>query len=322
MSVSTDSVGATDTVGFWTDLVCQHLVQVECSAITEPEQFHGTINMRRVAHVDISQVVAGGQRVTRTAELMAKADREYFLLNIQREGTSLVQQDGREAILNRGDMALYSSARRYDLLFNADFRQTVLIFPADALRITVPGIDALTATTLDHENPTSKLLTLVADGYFQTEFETLSQLAVTRAANALTEIFAATVAEFSPKAGAGVSNLTLFHLTRIKQFVTGNLHDPELSVNLVSQALRISPSHIHRLFEVELQTFSTWLWSQRLLACKQALDNPAKTHLSVSEIAFSAGFNNASHFSRTFRLKFGVTPREWRNTKMRGLSTS
>jgi AraC-like DNA-binding protein len=48
--------------------------------------------------------------------------------------------------------------------------------------------------------------------------------------------------------------------------------------------------------------------SSRLLI----LRNKVKSHLSISDIAFQWGFNNVSHFSRTFRAQFGIAPREWR----------
>ena len=121
MHVSTDSGCARDKVAFWADMVCQHFVQVECNSVTAPEQFHGAISLRKIDKVDVAQLVAGAQQVARTPHLMAKADSEYILVNIQRDGNSSMQQDGRMATLKPGDMALYSTARRFDFSFNRDF---------------------------------------------------------------------------------------------------------------------------------------------------------------------------------------------------------
>lgn len=315
ITVSTASVNPRDAIEYWVDLVCRHLIEVECDHPAGSNQFHGEIRLRRVGKLDISQISAAEQKVARTARLMAQAGQEHFLLNIQRAGISALRQDGREATLKPGDMALYSSARRYDLEFNENFRQTVLIFDADTLRALVPGIDTLTATALHRENPAAKLLSLMADGYFQTEFSTLPEIAGARASDALIEIFAEIIGEFCPKVRGRATNLAQFHLTRIKRYAIDNLQDPDLSVGRVSQALHISPAHIHRQFEAEMQTFAEWMWSQRLLTCKQALRNNVHAHLPVSEIAYNAGFSNPSHFSRTFRMKFGMTPREWRSIK-------
>lgn len=80
--------------------------------------------------MDVSQVESCAQHMTRTTPLIAQADEKYFLLNIQRQGRSLVRQDDREAKLVSGNMALYSSAQRYELAFDAAFSQTMLIFPS------------------------------------------------------------------------------------------------------------------------------------------------------------------------------------------------
>jgi len=32
----------------------------------------------------------------------------------------------------------------------------------------------------------------------------------------------------------------------------------------------------------------------------------------VSEVAFSWGFNDATHFSRSFKEQFGLSPRDWK----------
>ena len=48
-----------------------------------------------------------------------------------------------------------------------------------------------------------------------------------------------------------------------------------------------------------------WLMEKRLLHSMHLLTNAGKT---VSEAAFDSGFENASHFSRAFRKRFGTAP--------------
>ena len=311
VQISTDIVPGKDKVPFWADMVCQHLIQVECNPLAAASEFYGAIRLRQLGQVDISQVESVAQEVKRTARLMARADQEYFLVNIQRQGCSTVQQDGRVAKLEVGDMAIYSSARGYQLNFGNAFSQTVLIFPAAVMRVIHPRIDEATAMTLQAQQPTVRMLTFMADHLFP--MAGVSPAMAQHTANALTETLATSVVELAGHRAPAQSNLALFHLARIKQHVLEHLADADLSVTYTAQALAISPAHIHRLFENEGQTFSAWMWSQRLHACQLALVNPNQTHCSVSQIAFSHGFNSASHFARMFRSKYGTTPREWRD---------
>ena len=312
IEVSTEAHRDRDKVAFWADMVCQHLVPAECNAVAAPERFHGAMALRQMGRASVAQIVAGGQQVTRTAHLMAKASDEYFLVNIQRAGQSGLAQDGREAQLEAGDMALFSSTRRFQLSFDGDFAQTVLTVPAHELRQLIPDVDALTATTLNGQRAAAGLFRQVADRCFETDSNALSALAANHTASALIEMLAGTLLDMPGAQQAKKPQLARFHLARIKQHARQHLHEPGLSVASLSAALGFSPAHIHRLFAGEEQTFTAWLWSCRLVACKRRLEDAAQAHFTISEIAFKSGFNSSAHFSRAFRARFGLSPSECR----------
>ena len=48
----------------------------------------------------------------------------------------------------------------------------------------------------------------------------------------------------------------------------------------------------------------------RLQACREALQNPRLRQRTILEIAGDWGFDDPSHFSRLYKLRFGRTPRE------------
>jgi AraC family transcriptional regulator, positive regulator of tynA and feaB len=51
----------------------------------------------------------------------------------------------------------------------------------------------------------------------------------------------------------------------------------------------------------------------RLAACREALRDQNQRGLNISEIAYRWGFNDLSHFNKTFRAQFNQTPRDWRH---------
>ena len=89
--------------------------------------------------------------------------------------------------------------------------------------------------------------------------------------------------------------------------------DPELNVAQIARTLRLSPSTLHRAWTGEPCSLSDWIWSLRLDAARRDLCDPACSARTVSDIAFSWGFNDAAHFSRAFRVRFGCSPRDARH---------
>lgn len=312
IEVSTVTQREFDRVAFWADMVCQHFVPAECSSVAVPAQFVGAIALRSLGPVNVAQIVSSAQEVTRTSQPIAQARGEYFLVNIQLSGSSSVRQAGRMTMLGLGDLAVFSSADPFQLSFDCDFSQMVVTVPAEELRHLVPEVDRLTATQLDGQGSAALLLKQMVHHCFDASSDSFSPRSARHVASSLIEILAGTLSECSTIAGAKRSQMARYHLSCIKEHARRNLHDAELSVVSLSAALRLSPAHVHRLFADEAQTFSAWLWSCRLLACKSDFDSGVYDHLLITEIAFKNGFSNSAHFSRSFSAKFDVSPREYR----------
>jgi len=55
---------------------------------------------------------------------------------------------------------------------------------------------------------------------------------------------------------------------------------------------------------------------ERLAQCERDLSSPMLAQRHVGEIALAWGFNDLSHFGRTFREHYGMSPREWRQSRL------
>lgn len=99
---------------------------------------------------------------------------------------------------------------------------------------------------------------------------------------------------------------------RIRTYIERNLHDPGLSIDSIATRFKCSKRNLHKVFQEEGDTLNRFLWSTRLERCRVDLEDPILRHRSITEIAFNWGFNSSAHFSRAFRARFGVTPRDIR----------
>ena len=81
---------------------------------------------------------------------------------------------------------------------------------------------------------------------------------------------------------------------------------------MVAVQNHVSQRYIQKLFESSGTSFVNYVRARRLERCRFELGHPEYRHLSVSDICFRWGFNDAGHFSRVFRSEFDITPREYR----------
>ena len=118
----------------WRHLVAQSFVPLAAET-DRPEQFRGRMRSRVLDRTCIVEVSASGHSVHRTPALLAQSGQRYFKLNLQLEGTGLLIQDNREAVLRPGDLAIYDTNRPYTLAFEEQARMMVVMFPHDSLSL-------------------------------------------------------------------------------------------------------------------------------------------------------------------------------------------
>lgn len=235
---------------------------------------------------------------------------------LQRHGSAVLRQDAASPALLPESMALLNSALPFEIEFagGEPGRQTWLVLPEEAMHGICPESGPSAPEVVVCAGLHVQIVEAVAD-LLQEESDAHLHQAGHYLADAVARLLAAALAAQGRPEGAARTSLAKFHLARIKQFVLANLNDPELTVRKVSERLKISPSHIHRVFLSEHETFAEWLWAQRLAACRAALEKSGDTRQSISQIAFGHGFSNSSHFSRAFKARFGMSPSEARARK-------
>lgn len=107
-----------------------------------------------------------------------------------------------------------------------------------------------------------------------------------------------------------------FHFNRIERAVALNLPDPDLSPGSVAEELGISKSYLFAVTNWAGQTFRRMVIDQRLEMCRKALADPGQSQRSITDIAFGWGFQNSSHFSRSFLDKYEMAPSQYRQSSI------
>ncbi|MEV6210495.1 helix-turn-helix domain-containing protein [Kitasatospora sp. NPDC051914] len=101
-------------------------------------------------------------------------------------------------------------------------------------------------------------------------------------------------------------------LQRIKHFARARLADPELKPEMLAQQHHISLRYLQKLFQEHGQSPASWIRDERLHRSCTELRDPRLAHLTIAMIGERSGLYGASHFSRLFRDRYGISPREYR----------
>ncbi|PLP60371.1 AraC family transcriptional regulator [Mesorhizobium loti] len=100
---------------------------------------------------------------------------------------------------------------------------------------------------------------------------------------------------------------------RAKDLIDANI-GYGLTLEALATACNLSKRHLTRAFRQSTgMAPHQWLQRRRIDRAKQLL---ARSDISLNDISFECGFADQSHFTKTFARVVGVTPRNWRRTKL------
>ncbi|MEU2394040.1 helix-turn-helix transcriptional regulator [Streptomyces sp. NPDC007369] len=134
-------------------------------------------------------------------------------------------------------------------------------------------------------------------------------------AGQLADLLGALLQELAAGPDATVADREL--LDRIRWYVNGRLGDPGLCPEAIAAAHSVSVRRLHKLFAREGTTLGRWIQQRRLQECRRELGRTDGAPVKVAAVAQRWGFRNAAHFSRAFRVAYGVPPRDWRRARTR-----
>lgn len=83
-----------------------------------------------------------------------------------------------------------------------------------------------------------------------------------------------------------------------------------IDLNLISELVNITPSHLSNLFKKETgENFTTYLTKIRMNKAHRLLLQPDTL---IYEVAEKTGYANSSYFGKAFRKYYGMSPEEFK----------
>lgn len=297
---------------YWREELCHNFVEMAPERLDKRLDFSGRIMQQSLDAVSISRVTAEGHCVNRTKYAINRSSEDCFFANLQIAGHSRTRQSGCEIFAKPGDLVLVNASNPYDIAHEEAF---------DLISVKVPH--ALLANRLELQRapklphiPSERGYGVVLRSYtlsilndLDTEFIDSAPFLAENLVNLIVSALNATTGN---TAAATLGYQQYSRLQAILGFIRLHLAEPALDLGRVAEHFTLSPRYVQKLFAATGMTFSRTVLNWRLERIAAELKSRDRMGCTITELAFSWGFNDFTYFSRAFKQQFGITARDYR----------
>ncbi|MDD4913536.1 MAG: helix-turn-helix domain-containing protein [Methylococcales bacterium] len=304
---STRDIPAAERGDWLREMICRNYANIDITSRVD-EDFYSETQIFPLAGLQLSSIHSSAISIEKRPGDPDHGGQDAYFAVVLLSGRYHLQQDGREASLQPGDMLIYDAMRPHRIHCPDHFSKLIFAIPRPALKHRFRPADACTAVRMaGHAG-----MGAVASGFLRSwaaEIERLTADELRNLSQQSIDLLAWSLAAIAPT-GSPVSLGQAATLTRVKAAIEPHLSNPLLNSEMIAAMVSLSPRYINSLFAREELSLMRYVLLRRLELCHGDIQHGRHGGLRITEIAFRRGFNDLSHFSRAFRQRFGVSPRE------------
>jgi AraC-like DNA-binding protein len=305
---STDAYSGEERERAWQEALRQ--ISLPSSRLQDQAGFHGDVSsVVSPLGIEFSRVSSSAQTISGVCYSQIPC----LWLALPLQGEFLLEDGHDEVSLRPGDILYGPTGQDSSLTLPDHFVMLYLRIPQSILHPRLLNLKVLTVGTLTGRAAINRifagLLHSVVDDLDELTNDHIRPIEV-----AISEFVISSLAESSAMSCFDVAGASNFY--RICQAIETQLGDGDLTLQQVACQQHVSARYIQKLFQQANLSFSQYLRQRRLEHCRADLTSRVHRNLSISEICFRWGFNDAAHFSRSFRADYGIAPRAYRQKRL------
>jgi AraC family transcriptional regulator, positive regulator of tynA and feaB len=303
---STRDVHPRDRFPYWHDVACRTIVDHDSTPDDRPS-FHAELQAGTLADMGLVMFENSPMAIWHARCHAAHANTDELLLCRQFAGELRLEQNSREVVLLPGDLTLIDPRLPYTGAFLPNSRMLVLKFPRHLLEARIGQTGDLLTRSIKPSSPANRF-TSAFFGALPTHADELDQTTATMVRDQALDLAAVSLGRTVGRASFSRTCV----LMKLRSVIEARLTDPALDARAVADAAGVSARYANAVLAEENTSIMRLVAARRLERCRKALEDPAQARRTVSEIAYGWGFSDMTHFSRTFRAAYGLTPRDYR----------
>lgn len=279
------------------------------------QTFEAELESGALAHTQLILFRNSPMQISHKGGRSADTQTDDLFICRQASGKLNVEQYGREAILTPGDLVLLDARIAYSGAFCPGSQLLVLKVPRALLESRAGPARELAGYVL---KPLQGEAALVSSYIAQLPLHegSLSPQAKEIVEQQVLDLLAVALAKLTSGEGPRLSSARSLVRTMIGSAIEAHLTDLQLEPETIAAAVGVSVRYANSVLAQENTSIMRLLWFRRLERCRKALEDPSLARRMVSEIAYSCGFSDMTHFGRKFKATYGSSPRDYRRRWM------
>lgn len=281
----------------WADTLDRTYCEMDVDWSRSSDRFAADLIARPIGDLIVSVVRADPHTVMRTPAMIDSDPNDDFLLCLITQGSAILTQGPRTAILENGAFGIVDSSTPFVVDGTTEFTS----------RLPLDVVESVTGHGISGQSGIGRLVSRFLVDVAATETPLSGGTSDSVAAAALDLLVTAISDRATPLSATMRTHAD--DLRKVQATMIRYLHDPDHTLAEIGTELGMSLRYIHKLFSAAGTTPRTWLYEVRLGRARTML---LETDLTVTAISVHVGFRDVSHFSRAFRRRFGSSPAHFR----------
>ncbi len=294
---------------FWHETIASTYFPLDLQ-FRAPPSFTGELSNWQLGTVSLSRLTSEALQYKRLPHHFRAEKDEHFLVTVPARSEIFFSQSGKDVRCHPGGFILERSHEPYEFSHDDPADLWVMKVEAKALGSRIRAPDRFCSLQFNAAEGAGGLFADMLHLIPQ-RFDAMSGEVRDTVGRQLIDLLVLALKADERTLTSGASTVREAHLTRIESFVRRHLGDDSLDPESIARACGISTRYLHELFRDTNQTLGSWIRDQRLEAARDALTDRSNKQ-SLAEVAYANGFGDQAQFSRSFRSRFGKTPKDYR----------
>ncbi|CAB3771139.1 AraC family transcriptional regulator [Paraburkholderia solisilvae] len=231
----------------------------------------------------------------------------HIYIKIVTSGVMLVEQDGVRKRLGPGDAVLVDPDQPYEQVFDEKTELIALQIPKETLRERGLRFRLRHIFVANMASPDTRaiidIITRIANQHGASSVKMRM-----RQGEYLADLVDLLLDDPTLITKGRSGPATLF---QAKCYIEKNFDNPGLTRSDIAAAVHVSDSYLNRIFrEQEGQSIMRFLLNYRLAVAENFFKQENSYRTPIGTVASNCGFATHAHFTRTFKQRYGMSPRE------------